>query len=163
MLVDMRKKYEEYRQKEPGLLGQELAFEVRSWRDCLQMWIFVSRTCLDNGILANLSAQTAPAVSSTCTAGIVLKSLRPSGGQMAVLCRVAVCSRSCGCLCPAGPGQRGGRRGRGGVLPQHAQPRRADVEPARLPQCAAQDAHNLRLVSHARLSVMPDACYWSAI
>ena len=28
MLVDMRKDYEEYRRKDPGLLGQELAFEV---------------------------------------------------------------------------------------------------------------------------------------
>ena len=31
MLVDLRKKYQEYREKEPGLMGQELAFEVR-WR-----------------------------------------------------------------------------------------------------------------------------------
>lgn len=30
MLVDLRKKYEEYREKEPGLLGQELAFEVHT-------------------------------------------------------------------------------------------------------------------------------------
>ena len=29
MLVDMRTEAEQYRQQEPGLLGQELAFEVR--------------------------------------------------------------------------------------------------------------------------------------
>ncbi len=65
MLVDMRKKYEEYRQKEPGLLGQELAFEVRSWREGLQTLLFMSRICMDGGILASLSAHTAPAVSGT--------------------------------------------------------------------------------------------------
>ena len=37
MLVDMRKKYEEYRQKEPGLLGQELAFEVHRWHGWMHL------------------------------------------------------------------------------------------------------------------------------
>ena len=61
MLVDMRKKCEEYRQKEPGLLGQELAFQVwhsRPWLQLAVMW-----RSMNGGIPASLGAQTAPAVS----------------------------------------------------------------------------------------------------